>query len=217
MPKPLVYLNSIVHANPCSEDWDAMPGDEWTRRCDKCDQNVFNLSAMTAREAEALLERHEGKVCTKLYRRPDGSVLTQRCPSGIRKGLLRIGRWAAAAGFAIPALAHDGMSCSRGQVKITRSAVPGELSELRGIVADLIGGVIPGTEVSLSQRDGSQRTAVTDPTGSFEIQGIRAGVYDLSALAEGFETFRKDSVAIATHESLDCRITLQVGSVGGNA
>ena len=38
------------------------PGDEWTRHCDKCDQNVYNLSAMTAREAEALLELYLGAV-----------------------------------------------------------------------------------------------------------------------------------------------------------
>ena len=215
MPEPFVYLNSIVHANPCSENWDAMPGDEWTRHCDKCDQNVYNLSAMTAGEAEAVLQRHEGKVCTKLYRRPDGSVLTQRCPSSIRKRLLRIGKWAAAAGFAIPALAHEGLACSRGTIAIDRTRSEDDLSAMQGVVADATGAIIPGVKVTLQQGDRSHCVDLTARDGSFRFLGIEPSVYDLIAEAPGFSTFRKTSIAIAAHENLNATIKLEIGSVGG--
>lgn len=194
-----------------------MPGDEWTRHCGKCDQNVYNLSAMTAPEAEALLERHEGRVCKKLYRRPDGSVLTQRCPSSIRKGLLRMGKWAAAAAFAIPALAHDGMACSRGTIAIDRTKSQKELSTIEGVVADATGAVIPGAEVTVQQGDGSHCVELTARDGSFRFVGIEPGVYDLTAWTAGFVTARKATIAIATNERLNATIKLEIGSVGGYA
>lgn len=222
MRNEFVHLNSIVHANPCTEDWDRMPGDEWTRHCDKCGQNVYNLSAMTAREAEALLERHEGRVCTKLYRRPDGSVLTQRCPSSIRRGLLRIGKWAAAAGFAIPALAHEGMACPRSKAEIRRRRSEEELSTIEGTVFDPSGyAVIPGARVDIRNENGFRRSVTTNPTGSrtgsFRIPDFAPGIYTVETSMEGFSSLRMDDVKIEAFELLEFRITLWIAEIGGNA
>jgi hypothetical protein len=53
-----------------------MAGDDRVRFCSECRKNVYNLSAMTGVEAEALLIRHEGQICKRFYRREDGAVLT---------------------------------------------------------------------------------------------------------------------------------------------
>ncbi|MBY0357514.1 MAG: tetratricopeptide repeat protein [Candidatus Obscuribacterales bacterium] len=80
-------LNSIRIAAPCTADWEKMSGDEKSRFCQDCKLNVHNLSAMTAQEAEFLLNKQkEGqRVCVTFFRRADGTVLTQDCPVGLKK------------------------------------------------------------------------------------------------------------------------------------
>src|ERR1051325_7818139 len=93
---PSSYLNDIKIASPCTASWDAMSGDDRVRFCDQCRLNVYNLSAMTRAEAEAFLERTGGRTCIRLYRRADGTVLTEDCPVGIRAIRKRIARAAGA-------------------------------------------------------------------------------------------------------------------------
>ena len=72
-------------ASACNADWEKMVGDDRTRFCGSCRKNVYNLSAMTAAEAEALLREKEGDLCARLYRRADDTILTADCPVGLRR------------------------------------------------------------------------------------------------------------------------------------
>src|SRR5882762_2843885 len=81
------FNNSLDHvrvAAPCKADWDQMIGSERVRFCGQCSLNVYNLSAMTRPEAESLIARTEGRLCVRLYRRRDGSIITKDCPVGLR-------------------------------------------------------------------------------------------------------------------------------------
>jgi hypothetical protein len=84
MTTPIRLLDIVRIASPCTESWERMSGDDRARYCSGCDRKVYNLSAMTRFEAESLLENAEGRVCVRLYRRPDGSVMTEDCPTGSR-------------------------------------------------------------------------------------------------------------------------------------
>jgi hypothetical protein len=77
-------------------DWDRMRGDERVRFCDQCSLNVYNLSGMTRREAEAILTNSEGRLCVRFYRRADGTILTNNCPVGLRALKRRVSRVASA-------------------------------------------------------------------------------------------------------------------------
>lgn len=79
-----VPLERINVASPCSASWDEMKGDERARFCRQCQLHVYNLSGMTRSEAERLIEQREGRLCVRLYRRPDGTVITRDCPVGRR-------------------------------------------------------------------------------------------------------------------------------------
>jgi hypothetical protein len=89
MKTSLEVLNALRIASPCSAAWEEMVGDERVRHCRGCQQSVYNLSGMSAEEAVALLREKEGKVCVRLYRRTDGTVLTADCPVGRRQRLWR--------------------------------------------------------------------------------------------------------------------------------
>jgi hypothetical protein len=80
----LPMLDDIHIAAPCTARWEEMLGDEHVRFCGQCEKNVYNLSSLTRDEAEALLAAREGRMCVRLYRRTDGTVLTEDCPVGAR-------------------------------------------------------------------------------------------------------------------------------------
>jgi hypothetical protein len=96
MPKLTSPLDHIKIAGPCSADWDQMFSfeDKRVRFCSQCNLNVYNLSDMSRQEAEALINKTEGRLCVRFYRRADGSVLTQNCPVGL-KAIKRRVAWAA--------------------------------------------------------------------------------------------------------------------------
>ena len=81
----LPLLHAVTISTPCKEPWDRMTGDDRVRFCGRCEKDVFNLSAMTSAEAEALLGERGASMCARFYRRPDGTVLTSDCPAGARR------------------------------------------------------------------------------------------------------------------------------------
>ena len=83
MIRAALPLDRITIASPCSASWDEMEGDDCVRSCDHCRLHVFNLSAMSQREAENLIARTEGRLCARFYQRSDGTVITKDCPMGL--------------------------------------------------------------------------------------------------------------------------------------
>lgn len=77
-------LEKIKIAAPCKAEWKWMYGDDRVRFCGQCSQNVYNLSAMTREQAEALIVRNEGRLCIRFYRRADGTILTKNCSVGLQ-------------------------------------------------------------------------------------------------------------------------------------
>lgn len=104
MPIPLPTidaLHSLSIATPCTVPWGTMSGDDRSRFCGQCQRQVFDLSAMTTAEVVDLLSQPGGSPCVRLYRRPDGRVLTSDCPAGLRVRAWRGLRRRAASLFAL--------------------------------------------------------------------------------------------------------------------
>jgi len=115
---PMV-LEDIRIATPCSADWDEMSGDARVRFCGKCEKNVYNLSAMTREEGEALVKEKEGRLCVRLYQRKDGTVITNDCPVGVRRARLRARVWASISGAAASAALVLGLFGGRARADLT--------------------------------------------------------------------------------------------------
>ncbi len=90
----LPVLANIQVASPCTEPWTNMPGDDRVCACGKCQQNVYNLSAMTREEAEGLIAARNGRLCVRYYQRFDGTILLADCEIGRKRSRRR--RWIAA-------------------------------------------------------------------------------------------------------------------------
>lgn len=124
----LGVLEQVRIASPCSVPWESMApveGDR-VRHCGACKLNVYNLSGMSRRDAEAIVRRHATtgtRLCAQLRVRADGTVLTQDCPIGLRAARARLARaltrLSAAAAFFL-----TGMVFARSRA----SALPGGLA-----------------------------------------------------------------------------------------
>jgi hypothetical protein len=101
MEPSLKILEDIRIASPCHARWDAMTGDDRARHCRSCERTVYNLSALSAEEAAKLFVAHEGRICVRIYRRRDGTIITRDCPvgrserlrKGIRTAIVRTASW----------------------------------------------------------------------------------------------------------------------------
>jgi len=92
----------IQPASPCPASWEDMRGNDRVRFCETCKKNVYNFSSLTGEEAFQLLNENEGRLCAKLFRRWDGSILTSDCP---RRRRIRLAQIGAGIGFGAATLA----------------------------------------------------------------------------------------------------------------
>jgi len=74
-PTLLSQLTATPHERPCDARWDEMIGDDRVRHCASCARDVYDVSAMSPREAEIrLLNSGHAVPCIRYGRRADGTV-----------------------------------------------------------------------------------------------------------------------------------------------
>jgi hypothetical protein len=114
IPLPTIdVLDSITIPVTCPVSWETMHGDNRTRFCDKCSQNVHDVSELTKAEAVALVTGGTKMPCLRLYKRQDGRVMTADCATRrerVWKWLDKRSAWAAAF-FALVFLAGCERAC----------------------------------------------------------------------------------------------------------
>jgi hypothetical protein len=70
-------LDQLSIPSPCPVNWSELVGDGRKRFCEHCDKHVYDFSKMTATEAVALLSTLRGRVCARITRCADGTVLIE--------------------------------------------------------------------------------------------------------------------------------------------
>lgn len=216
-------LDRVTIPIRCHADWDLMAGDDRVRYCKGCEKSVYNLSALTRRQAEALVMEHGGKLCARIYQRPDGSILTQNCPEGIRGLTAKITQRASAvlsAMLSVGTLAAQSQATPPSQVPepgkslVQIEAVPGD-GVLAGIVYDVSGTPIPKAVVELTNAVTGQKVASTAAAedGRYRIEKLASGTYVTKVTSPGFTTFSK-SFTLGARQSMQLNVTLSVGMMG---
>jgi hypothetical protein len=189
-------IDGLRIATPCPASWERMAGDKRVRHCTECSLNVYNFAEMTRDEVRALLARSEGRVCARLYRRSDGTMLTRDCPTGLRELRRRASRVAAAAVAALlslPAFAFGGskkagVRTHGSKVKLTiEQATTPQPAAFTGVVV-LDDGPLPGVTVALrDEATGRELTVVTDNEGVFKFTSLSDGIYRAELALSGFK------------------------------
>jgi|ERR1043166_1399115 hypothetical protein len=202
-------IDQLRVATPCPISWEQMTGDDRVRFCDHCHLNVYNISALTRIEAEKLISSTEGRICARLFRRADGTVLTQDCPVGLRALRRRVAKRAAAIFAAVMSLtgialgqngsAKDGKTSCTPQIKITRANAKSDATEktLTGTAVDPAGAAVPGATVKLldSKAKELQQTR-TNEDGLFEFGSIEPGTYSIVIELPAFKALQIRNVVV---------------------
>jgi len=207
-------LSSIRIATPCIVPWSSMAGDDRVRHCDSCRMNVYNIAGMTADEAEGLIQNRDSRLCLRLYRRPDGTVITKDCPVGLRAYQKRVARMAGAAMTAILGLfsisygqTEDVKATDASKVKIERTIDPKGVNSISGTVVDPNGAVVPGARITISNRR-SNRTVVSDDSGNYRFDAVPSGKWELTATFPAFKTRRIKDLQVGSSEQIQLNIEL---------
>ena len=210
--KTEVQLNRLRIASPCPTTWEQMKGDDRTRFCDLCNLHVYNIAELTASEAKSLIANTDGRICARLYRRSDGTVITKDCPVGLRAIRRRVARIAGAVfatvislcGSAFGQKLTEGDKACRQQVKITSALIqdPLENGAVTGTILDANGAVIPGAVITLSDAQAKKSyEAKSADDGRFVISNVAPGIYELVVTSTGFKKLVVENLNVAGKET----------------
>jgi len=209
LTQPEDLLRRVQVASPCAADWGQMIGDDRVRQCPECNLNVYNLSAMTVREAAQLVSSHQGRLCVRYYRRADGTVLTQDCPRGARTSVHRASR---IAGAALTAAMTVTFAAAQATPYGSQSLVQIDRNE-SGIVvhvADASGAVFPNAHVILlNQASQKELKGITDSSGSLHLLHLPAGSFRITVSGPGFEQ-QSQIVAVQEQQITTLNVTLPI-------
>ena len=207
-------LSRIRIASPCPSDWNKMVGDARVRHCSECNLNVYNLSAMTERQARQFLGGNSGKrVCLRLYRRADGTIITQDCPWGFRALKRRATRLASALFSAVLSVSIAKARPIPQQTSQPTKENRESKSGLAITVVDPQGAVLSNAQVILTgpkTKPGPQATGVTDEMGRVEFPSLAPGEYTITVNAKYFIAEHQSGLMLAAGKPSNLVITMKI-------
>jgi hypothetical protein len=180
-------LNDLQIASPCSVPWSTMgeTASEAVRFCGQCSKNVYDISKLTTDEAALLLQQGAAAgslPCMQLYRRFDGTIITDDCPVGLRRirdTWRRVKSVAAAAAafflVGLPSAAQNkDLPVVKGKVAAPNQFKPSEPSVLRGepmvtggkpmMVPNHVGGIVAPSVPVKNAAASWEAVAMTKPS-----------------------------------------------------
>ena len=169
MKRPRLPFEPSI-AKPCEESWAAMNGGSRQRHCQLCDKQVHNFAAMTPREIEKLVLRSDGKLCARITRREDGSLVALEAPP----------RVSMAAQVAVSA--SLALSAAGAMAQTTEQQPKPGTAVLTGTVLKPDGsGPFHGAMVTLASADSRMVLVHVDEHGDFRA-AVNPGTYDIRVI-----------------------------------
>lgn len=217
-------LRKLRVAEPCSENWNEMFGNDRVRFCSHCAKSVNDISAMSPKEALRLVKRSRGNICVRYVEHP----LTKEPVIGGR--LYQIARRAPAlaAGVVGATLGLSAMTYAQGGTRTapqqTDSAIAVNIDTempsgsgtavIWGTVTDPSGAVVPNALVRLTDAgDEEVKSVLSDRDGMYRFEGLAAGNYSISSLASGFAAFQITNLELTDGSERIQSLTLEIGEV----
>ncbi len=220
-------LDCVRIASPCSANWDQMSGDDRVRFCDRCNLHVYNIARLTRKQAETLMAHTEGRVCARLYRRADGTIITKNCPVGLRAIRRHVAKVTGAVFAALlsacvtvfPRARSSSVIQLHSKASLGRDllapAAPATWAEVTGTVTDPGGAVIEGATITLINLKTNQKQVVkSDKRGHYRLVVSEFGSYTFKVEAPFFQRFeQKLSLHLSDETKLD--VELMLGALMG--
>ena len=207
MSKRQDYLDRLQVTSPCSAEWERMSGDEQQRYCDECQRVVYDFSKMTRRQIEAIVATSRNRLCARLTREEDGSLLMLETPPVIHPANRRLLPIASTVMTALLSVNAVGVPqplaplSQAGSICAVQDAVPeakkdDAQSPLGAATATVAGQVVDEMQVGIAR---AKVTLISDDTqeekvvlssaqGEYRFAQLLPGSYVLMVEAAGFNT-----------------------------
>jgi len=218
-------LEKIEIASACSADWESMSGDERVRFCDQCNKQVYNISRMTRTQAEQLLANSVGKLCARIERHPNGTVITEsermqislfsRISSPVASAVIAT-TLSLSANASTPISPQTDHFVFQSASKSSAQSEQASSARLRITIFDVNRAVIVGAKVSVTNEStGATETAVSSAAGECTFSLLDAGSYKIRIEAMGFTSFKKEGFVLQAGSVIHFGPTLEVGATMG--
>jgi hypothetical protein len=198
-----------------------MFGDDRTRLCGSCERNVYNIVGLSRREIETLVQTTEGRLCVRMYQRPDETILTQDCPVGLRAIRKRVATLAGVAlsallGFVSVGFGQKPEDCLDSQTEVVkRVKIDSKKGQIFGLIIDMNGAVVPGIDIKLRLEKRLVAKVRSDAEGNFTIPDIDpAEKYSLRV--DGQQGWKKqiiEGITVSSGEKISYSLCLQPDNV----
>ena len=220
MNKQNFDVNKLRVASPCHIGWENMTGGERVRLCKTCNLNVYNITEMTSDEARRLITERDERICLRLYRRADGTLITRDCPVGLRALHKRATRRLGAALATIVGLFSIGFGQTDSkkhkkskpvqiETTVKRTATQTGQNNLKATVKNIQGAVIPNAKITLTNQATKQSFVTqTDENGDALFATLPAGIYTIEIEHLGFGNSRIDNFLVNESEVLQLEVVL---------
>src|ERR1043166_8768183 len=212
--------------SPCTEDWNAMIGNDRIRFCSHCQRSVNDLSQLNRKQIRRLILKSKGRLCVRY------SVVNPRPPVTPVMVLHKIGRRAsmiAASAFS----ASLGLSSAMGSSGIPRnqfnhahlhnsittnssanSYIDGGTATLYGVVFDPAGAVITSATITITNVGNNEEQMIyTDGTGQYKLSGLQPGTYNLKIEAAGFAPGDVPQIVLRANDNNRLDQTLSIAQI----
>lgn len=207
-------LDRIEITSPCDADWDEMTGSEQIRYCTECNKYVYNLSAMTRRDAEELVATRRSQMCTRMIRDLNGGTITVdslppvrllgRRPGPIASTVVTTILSIAPAVGAIsqsPRASSHVYAQNESSRKASRPVSGTPTGAITGTVSDESGSPISGAVVTItSEAAGKVSSQITTETGEFRFDGLAARTYIFEVNAKGYQLPKQHGLDVQSGE-----------------
>lgn len=104
-------------------------------------------------------------------------------------------------------------AAAQNQPTVTATGVNngGKTASITGTVTDQTGAVVAGATVTVANPAGFKLTATSDSQGTYSINGLPPGTYDVSVSAPGFKTFQAPGVVLVAGGTIPLEAMLETG------
>jgi hypothetical protein len=223
MTKKTGRLELLQIPKPCPSDWENMVGNERKRFCTACHKYVYNLSAMTRREAEALIEDSQGRICARFTRLADGEISTYeppitsrhltRRPSPIAAALITAMMSLSPAIASSQPLSNNKLAAHQTVSGKKKPSLPVNKStgSISGVVKDMTDTAIEGADVMLvNESFGDLQTTKTADDGTFRFEGLNDNIYIVKVESPGFKTSKTHGIHLSSNDLQKAEVKMEI-------
>ncbi len=192
-----------------------MIGNETVRYCPECKLDVYNLSNLSDRQVNKIVSGRQQRLCARVIRRQDGTVVTHTPRLGFSILLRRISKVASvalAASISLgPAVAGTSPTTSRCDL----IQIQQDVSEINLVVTDSIGVPISKASVTVVNEETRIKvTGETDVRGQFRTPELPVGNYEITIDRAGFQTLKQTHIGVPARAPLKLQLEAEAIFVG---